>query len=208
MAYEDAADFTLQWYNRLPELYRTADATEPSGGGQPLLRFLDLLGQQAGEVETLAAAVTTDLADPQLAASEWLPWLAQMVGVRLPVGYTDELARDLISAGAGWLAGTPEAIAAAVRSVLTDDGNPPYVQVVADPVTPWTINLTVADSQAPTPLSLVTDAIERAQARPAGFVINVTDFYTAPWSEFDGATWAEVEATGPDWEDVDTADLP
>lgn len=207
MSYEDAADFTLAWYGRLPELYRTADAGEPSGGGQPLLRFLDLLGTQASEVETLAAAVTTDLADPELADSAWLPWLAQMVGVRLPVGYTDELARSLISAGTGWQAGTPETIAAAVRSVLVDDGNAPYVLVEADPGTPWTINVTVAESQAPTPLSLIEDAIMRAKAKPAGYQLVVADAYSPPWSEFDGATWDAVEAEGPTWAGIDSADL-
>lgn len=206
MSYDDASDTTLAWYNRLPELYRVADAVEPSGGTQPLLRFLDLLGTQAGEAQALADEVTTTLTDPELADSAWLPWLAQMTGVLLPrMGVTDDLRRAMIASGTGWRAGTAEAIRTAVLSVLVDDGNPPSVSVGPDPTTPWVIKVVVAEAQAPTPLSLIDDAIATARAKPAGFIIDTSDFYSPPWEVFDGETWDDNAAHGDQWQEIDTA---
>jgi hypothetical protein len=203
---EEASTFTLDWYARLPEMYRNADTVEPSGGGQPLLRFLDLLGTQGGEVEALAASAT-HIVDPELADSVGLPWLAQMVGIRLPSGYTDNLARAMIASHAGWRAGSPQAIATAVLPVLVDDGNPPMVSVGPDPANPWIIQIVLSETQAPSPLSLVDDAIDAAGVRPAGFATDVISSYQAPWGEFNGLTWGDLATVGDEWGEIDQADL-
>lgn len=85
-------------YGRLPELYRGADEQQPDGpDGYPLLRFLSLIGDQIGALETLydridfatadeglVAGDTSDLVDPTVADDDWLHWLAQLVGIQLP----------------------------------------------------------------------------------------------------------------------------
>jgi hypothetical protein len=63
---------------------------------------------------------TAALVDPDAADSRWLPWLAQLVGVRLPATATDaELRAAIRNPGQTWEHGTPGAITAAGRSALT-----------------------------------------------------------------------------------------
>lgn len=49
----DVGRFTRRLYDRLPQFYRTDDLGEPSGGGQPLLRYIALIGDQADRIEVL-----------------------------------------------------------------------------------------------------------------------------------------------------------
>jgi hypothetical protein len=65
------------------------------------------------------------------ACPSWaLPWLAQAVGVILPVGISDDAARALILEAAGHRAGTVAAITAVLRTTLVSS-NPP------NPATVW-----------------------------------------------------------------------
>lgn len=83
---------TQRIYDRLPDLYRAADADQ--AGDLPFLRFLSLLGDQAGALEDLYDRInyvppdeggpedgTSDLVDPARADGAWLTWLAQLVGI-------------------------------------------------------------------------------------------------------------------------------
>lgn len=53
------------------------------------------------------------LFDPQEIPAEGLAWQAQLIGVRLDAGWTEQQQRDAISARLGWERGTPAAMAAA-----------------------------------------------------------------------------------------------
>lgn len=97
MARPAVAEFTDRWFDALPAVYRSADEAQDGGAdGYPLLRFLSLLGDQAGEVETLVDRIAlhddgtgdwrSDLANPAAADDAWLAWIAQMVGLGLHVG--------------------------------------------------------------------------------------------------------------------------
>ncbi|KWW97390.1 hypothetical protein LI90_4362 (plasmid) [Carbonactinospora thermoautotrophica] len=201
---------TERWYGRLPEFYRDADAQEQSGDGYPLLRYLSLLGDQAGEVETvLDRAAAGELSDPQRADPAWLPWLGQLVGVRMPPATTVQAWRDAIEDGAsGWRSGTREAIAAAARTVLTGtryvDVRPHEGKTTGG--NPWVIAIVVRADEAPAPLSKVADAVVSAGAKPAGFALAVTTFVPTwdavdtaypTWQAIDAlATWAQVDSTG------------
>src|SRR5262245_2084216 len=72
---------------------------------------------------------------------EWaLPWLGQLVGVRLPAGLTEQQKRDVIKALGGFGRGGPKAIIDAIKITLTgsktvtlrerDDGDPYKLEVV------------------------------------------------------------------------------
>lgn len=67
------------------------------------------------EVEQYQADPDTDtvtwgaLLDVDIAPMAGLPWLAQCVGERVPVGYTDAQARDWIRNSPEWVRGTPRA---------------------------------------------------------------------------------------------------
>lgn len=87
------APFTARWWADLPEMYRAADEAD-TGVGWPLLRFMSLLGDQAGEIAALrdrfalhpdpnnpAGPWISDLSNPATADAAWLPWMAQLAGV-------------------------------------------------------------------------------------------------------------------------------
>jgi hypothetical protein len=207
----DVSDFTDRLYAALPEFMRDSDEAEASGGGFPLLRYLSLLGDQAGQVETIAdRAEAGELVDPVKADDSWLPWLGQLVGVRLDPASAAAVWRDAITDGAsGWQSGTRAAIANSARRVLSGSQ---YIDVrshAGKPSTggdPWTILLVVREDEAPLPLSRVAQAVIDAGAKPAGFNLVVSS-YTPTWDAVDGIgatwdahdvhdTWWEVDATG------------
>jgi hypothetical protein len=204
----DVADFTERLYATLPEFMRDSDAADPSVNGFPLLRYLSLLGDQLGEVEAIAdRAEAGDLVNPALADDAWLPWLGQLVGVRLDPASPPQTWRDAIADGSsGWQSGTREAIANAARRTLTGtqfidvrshNGKP---SAGGDP---WTILIVVRADEAPSPLSKVTDAVMAAGAKPAGFNLAVSS-YAPTWATIDaiGATWDPIDALGQ-WDRID-----
>jgi hypothetical protein len=204
----DVADFTERLYGSLPEFMRDADAADTSVNGFPLLRYLSLLGDQLGAVEAIAdRAEAGELVDPVKADDAWLPWLGQLVGVRLDPASTPQAWRDAIADGSsGWQSGTREAIANAGRRTLigtqyidvrSHNGKP---SAGGDP---WTILIVVRADEAPTPLSKITDAVLAAGAKPAGFNLAVSA-YTPTWDTVDaiGATWDPIDALG-NWDTID-----
>lgn len=197
--------FTRRVYDRLPELYRDADAPD-----RQLLRFLSLVGDQAGALERLfdridytppdeggAPGGTSDLTDPATADPAWLPWLAQLVGVTLNPALPIPAQRNAISgAVAGWQAGTRDAIAAAARTALVSLTGPPSVVVRPHPTDPWTLRITTIPEETPDADAVIA-AIIAANAKPAG-VLLVHTFYAPPWEL--------IEAELPDWQAIEDAD--
>jgi hypothetical protein len=195
---------TERWYARLPHAWRDGDDERD----WPLLRYMSLLGDQLGEVQTLldridylspadggAPGDTSDLVNPATADAAWLPWLAQLVGVRLPADVTGQAARDAIAgAVAGFMAGTKTAVAAAAQSALTGGR---YVAVYDHSITVqgdggvWDVLLVTLETETPDP-SAVLAAVTAKRAKPAGVVLHHRT-YTA--------TWAVIEAAYPTWAD-------
>jgi hypothetical protein len=208
--------FTQRLYNRLPTLYRDADTTP-----QQLLRFISLLGDQADEVETLtyrigyqapddggAAGDTSDLTDPTAADTAWLPWLAQLVGVRAPVSNDLQALRDaILYATTGWRAGTRAAIAGAAKSALTGTR---YVHVYDHSIsspgdgTEWDVLLVTRITETPD-VPAVLQAVVDGHAKPAGVTLHhraysatwaAVDAAYPTWADRNGLTWAHYEETG------------
>lgn len=117
------ADRTLALYGRLPEAYRDADA----GLDYPLLRYLSLLADQLDPIDVIADRIdydadeggTSDLVDADTANAGWLPWLAQLLGVRLAGLTLAQQRTALADPVASWAHGTPAAIIAAAKVGLT-----------------------------------------------------------------------------------------
>ncbi len=182
------------------------DAWPTPDASYPLLRYLSLLADQAGEIEELLdrfnypATPTCDLTNPLTADVAWLPWLAQLVGVSLPPTISDVAgARDAIRyASGGWQAGTKTAVANAAKSVLTGT----QYCVVADHYSGdmWQLEVRTRGPETPsgTPDPVIA-AILAKNAKPAGVAL-VHTTYAATWATLESAypTWAAWEAQ--DWE--------
>lgn len=211
--------FTRQLYDSLPEVYRVADASPGAGIDYPLLRFLSLVGDQAGAVVDLIERcdyvgpgeggpvdAVSALVDPDTADVSWLPWLGQLVGVPLTGGETEADARAAVkSSGSGWKAGTKDSIAAATRPMLSGSQ---YVTVLdhrngAAAGTMWDITVLTRTTETPSS-SAVIAAINAAGVVPAGCVLHVGNT-AAAWDTLESryATSDAWDATGS-WDVIES----
>lgn len=103
--------------------------------------------------------------DADRAPVDWLPWLGQFVGVRLPPGLSEAEQRARIKNTDGFQRGTPEALKAAARSYLTGSQSVFFIERYGSPY-----RLQVATLIAETPDPAV---VERAllEQKPAGIVL-------------------------------------
>lgn len=75
--------FTKEWHEGLPAAYRAADAVTDQGiGGYPMRRWMNGIGEIAGQVRDIAdAAFEGSLTDPARVPDQAVRWLAQMLGI-------------------------------------------------------------------------------------------------------------------------------
>lgn len=198
MPYPDVSPTTERLYSRLAEVRRDADADQAdTGTGYPLLRYLSLIGDQAGDRETLIDRLPTDLTDPDLADAAWLPWLAQLRGATLPATLPEADRRTTIRyAASGFRAGSRDALEAVAARALIGSR---FVEVVPNlDGDPWVIGLHTIEAETPD-LAAVVQAITDAAAKPAGYRLDVT-FYSASWDTLEAAY-----PTSDDWDAVATS---
>lgn len=208
---------TQDIYDSLPEVHRSQDAAL----GWPLKRWLSGVGNPLTDINTLIDRIsyeplddggppgaTSDLVDSARADSAWLPWLAQLRGVSLSRAGSDAEQRDAIaSAAAGYRAGTPSAIAEAVRSQLTGTRfarvYPRSINVPGDGGL-WDIMVITRASETP-PGANVVGVLTRTGAKPAGVVVHHRTYESTwsavqsalpTWAGWNGKTWAQIEEIG------------
>jgi Phage tail protein (Tail_P2_I) len=141
------------------------------------------------------------LFDVDIAPFKTLPWLAQCVGERLPVGYDDAQSRDWIRNSPKWIRGTPAGIWNAVKRVLTPGASMQMRERwnantnTADP--DW-ISILTYTGQTPDP-NLVLQVLRRNV--PADIMYTYTTQGAATWNSFHGVinTWAQMKATYATW---------
>lgn len=203
---------TERIYASLPEHYRHADGPL----GYPLKRYVSVTGDRLAAVETLldrldyrigdeavpgsTATPTSELVDPDLADVEWLPWLAQLLGVQLGAGLSITERRDAVRfASAGWRAGTKGAVADAARSALIGSR---YVEVHDHSTAAggigtggqWDVLIMTRASETPDP-AIVLATVARQNAAPAGVKLHHKTYE---------ATWTQVTTAFPTWADWNT----
>jgi hypothetical protein len=143
---------------------------------------------------------TSDLADPVRADPEWLPWLAQLIGVRVAsLAVADQ--RDAIAgAVGGWQAGTRAGLIGAARSALTGSRSVTLFDHYLG--SPWQIGVSTVEAETSSPANVLA-AITASHAKPAGFRV-IHTYYSAPWDllETRYPTWADIEAAGS-WQRIE-----
>jgi hypothetical protein len=120
---------------------------------------------------------------------DWaLPWLAQLVGVAIPVGMDADTAREAIRSVAGWKRGTVAALRAAAGFHLTGEKTVYFRErdpSGADP--PYTLEVVTRTTETPDPAAVQAELLRQ---KPAGLVL--TYRVVAGWD------YQEMTATGPD----------
>lgn len=118
---------TQRLYDYLPDTYRSEDNEQ----NWLLKKWLTGIGVQIDEIQTLLDRFsyvppedgpgyrTSDLVDPDTADAAWLPWLAQLVGMKLDTSLTVPNQRIAVKNSIlGLKAGSKAAMAAAAATVL------------------------------------------------------------------------------------------
>lgn len=174
-----ASAFVEALYASLPEYLQRLDTPD-----QVLKRFLAIEGDVgAGAVLALVdrldpasnPAGVSALLDATQADAGWLPWLAQLRGIRLnPAQSLAQQRVAVANAAGGWTGGSSPSIAAAAGTVLTGTKRvlvlPGSVTVKGDGQW-WDILVLTRPEETPDP-TLVIPAIVAADAKPAGCVLH------------------------------------
>jgi hypothetical protein len=170
---------------------RLYDALEPLARSDPQVGWsLLILCNAVGTLLQLVEDYVRDtpdgpgwsgLLDLNRCPSEALPWLAQLVGVRLLPNTTDAQRRARIVSTDGFRRGTPAAIMAAVQATLTGTQTVTLTERDGDPYV-----LTLYTLAQETPDALATRNALLSQ-KPAGIVANFTGTLA-------GQTYATVNA--------------
>lgn len=152
---------------------------------------------------------TSDLVNPRAANAEWLPWLAQLFGVRLDLKWSVPDQRDaILTPYLGFGAGTREALVMASKQYLTrtktvriyDHSIPNGINAGGQ----WDVLLVTRNSETPTTLDLPAELI-KMQVKPAGVLLhhqayeatwNVIEPARPQWDDWDGNSWTTIEETG------------
>jgi hypothetical protein len=203
-----ASAFVEQLYASLPEYLQRLDTPD-----QVLKRFLSIEGDVGAGVvldlvERLDGATNpagvSALLDATQADPAWLPWLAQLRGVRLRPSMTVAQQRVTIATAAGGLTGgSSPSIAAAAGTVLTGTKRvlvlPGSVAVKGDGQ--WYDILVLTRPEETPDSSLVIPAIIAADAKPAGTVLhwsqNIANY--AHLRDIHG-TYTQLEAAFPTYD--------
>jgi len=211
-------------YDRLPRIYRILDAQQgwalkryvggltaflgdvdelvdqirgnrPIGPDEPVP--WDISGDERQRWIQARQDVNSALGDPDLAKPEWLPYIAQMLGVYLdPQSGLAERRDTLRFATSGYRGGTRAALADAARPALTGSR---FVDVQsgrkADGTvgSMWDVLIRTRSTETPDP-SKVIPTIIRQGAKPAGVQL---------WHASYGTSWDVIEARFPTWTDWD-----
>lgn len=160
---------------------------------------------------------TSDIVDPMSADKSWLPWLGQLVGVRINPNDPEYDQRDSIYyASSGYRAGSKDALEKAARSVLSGSRYAvalPHTKVVSGQLvagTVWDLTLLTRADESPDSL-FVLNAVNKDNLKPAG-VLLYHRTYTASWDaleaalpywqDWNTATWGEIELAGISYRDI------
>jgi hypothetical protein len=135
------------------------------------------------------------LLDPALCPAWALPWLAQLVGVRLPAGTSESAARAMISDVAGFARGTRAAMTASIAPLLTDTKT---VYFRERDGSAYRLEVVTLTSETPDPVAV--EAALRSQ-KPGGLVLSYRTVASWDWQQVvvEQASWATAKATYSTW---------
>ena len=162
----------------------------------------------AGSTLSMQVESWQALWDVDVAPTEALPWLAQVVGERIPPGSTDAQMRALINANPNSMRGTLLGVANAVKQVLTGGKRVGIWERHHTDGTPDDNTLAVITFSGDTPnANAVLAALRRTV--PADINVEYQIASETLWSQVEQgmSSWTQLENTyGPTWATVATAE--
>ena len=201
------ADATLEWYEAIGPTARADDATT----GWVALAWMDGVGHLAQETDRAIRWRGGEpglqlLLDVDEIPAEWLDWLSQWVGVRLPPGLGVTEQRNRIRRPDSWARGRTDTIQAAVADVLEGDREVDIRERRRpndDTDRPYDLTVDTYTAQTPDPDTALARAIE---ATPAGLRVGLTVRVISglTWNRLAelGISWDELETTGISWDEL------
>jgi len=154
-------------YNGFPQGLQTTDLQTYLGALASMFQHMEDLSGDGANAEPGWSSIV----DVNRCPSEGLPWLAQLVGARLPVGLTDAQQRAYINTKPGWGRGTPAAMLSALQATLT--GGKTVIMRERDSAADATrpaYGLTIITNTAETPNQAASLAAILSQ-KPAGIIL-------------------------------------
>lgn len=141
---------------------------------------------------------TSDLVDPLSADEGWLPWIGQLVGVKVTPNMNVFEKRDAIAyAAAGYRAGSKDALEKAVRNVLSGSKYAvalPHTKVVGSAIqagSMWDVTILTRSQESPSGATILAQ-VDKPTVKPAGVKL---------YQQFYQASWDALEAALPYWQD-------
>jgi hypothetical protein len=171
--------------------------------------YLTAIGGMFSEVELYAIDEENDelgwaiLLDPDRAPVQALPYLAQYVGERLPVGLDEAGMREWIKDSPNQRRGTIESIVRVAQRYLTGQRTVAISERSGTDVNPEDY-LIVQTYTSETPNPALTYADLRRDAVPADIVLTHNVMEGQAWQQVktDNASWQVVKDSFPTWEDL------
>lgn len=160
-----------------------------------LMTFCEAMIGQLQLVEDLVRDTTgfvgwSKAVDADLTPAEFLPWLAQFVGLRIPQGILIADQRALIKAAPGWRRGSAAALRAGIQSYLTGLKR---VFLVERDTSAWHFGVTTYTSETPDPAKVLAYITAN---KPAGLQFT--------YAALTGQTYNQMLANHPLYSDVNT----
>lgn len=203
--------WTRTWWDALPHAYKEADeAMNPELGGYPLLRWMNGVGQLAGEMRQLSDDLWAGkFTNPATAPNSALRWLAMMLGLssqhrQQPDDVLRERLLTLTNVGRS-SAGTRAMIAESAKAFLI-----PGAQARVEPSStrPHVLIMYVRAYEVPDDnLPGLAAKVNAAGFVPAGHIVECKPVISTwdSWEDAAGETWAEKEENIKTWNESDSA---
>lgn len=165
MALPDIGAFATRIWRKMTDASEIAPEEIDEDGSLAL--FIGAIGEMSQEIDTLVRGDPpwATLLDVDNIPAQYLPWLAQSVGVQLTEGMSEADQRTTIKKTGGWLRGTPASIKEAAKLHLTGSKTVIFRERNTSPY-----NFHVVTRTSETPDSAVVLAAMMAE-KPAGLVM-------------------------------------
>lgn len=169
---EPGSSFLYPFSDLVLQAYKALGPWAREDQSQDLLWFVNAIFSQIAPLYDLVSDSETHTGWGKLVDSREVPdwaigWLAQFLGIDVPLNIDPEIQRErLLNPSTGWERGTPQAVKAAVRRVLTGSQ---YVEIYERAGgDPYVFEVRTVASQTP-PLQVIIDEVNKV--KPAGLIM-------------------------------------